>query len=323
MATPPTAEAVTAYLRSRGHQADVASVQRIRGGGSRQIWLVVLSGATGGLPREVLIRKDSDIGGTVPTPLEREYRILEVLHRQGVRVPEPFWFEADPRWFGACFYVRRGLLGTSDQSRFSGPTAERLSADLARTLAELHAVDPEVLQLDGLARPRNVSDAANHEVERWYAHWHEHRVEPSPMLEEVTWWLRRNRPSSTDPVTIVWGDVGIANSICSPDGRVLAMSDFELAGLGDPMRDLGAGIWRGADRLAGRQHFLDAYEAAGGRTVAHDRIRYYEVFMNWLTAIFAHAAVRPGDHGRGLHPPLLQIWAQRVNLHKAGRLIGI
>jgi aminoglycoside phosphotransferase (APT) family kinase protein len=311
------------YLDQRADDARVQSVRKIGGGASRETWLLELETATTTLPRQLVIRKDA--ATQVPASLQHEYNVLDALARHGVRVARPFWFEADETWLGNRFYLREGFEGTSDQKRFSGETAAMLSAEVAAAVATLHLVEPEALAIPGMVIPSSIRESVDLALEHWSEHWLENKVEPQPMLEAITWWLRRNRPNPPDRPVMVWGDVGIANTVCSEDGHVLALSDWELATFGDPMRDLASGLWRGMGRLDSRQAFLDAYVAAGGHPLDEQRLLYFEVFMNWQVAILTHAAIAqsaPADH-RSLHPALLSLSAQRINLNKAARLIGL
>ena len=312
------------YLQSRGHEVTVESLRRVGGGASRETWLVELAGTLDGLAPLVLLRRDRPGGATVPTSLEREFDVLRGLFTAGVAVAEPFWYEADDAVFGSPFYLRQGFDGGSDQSLFTGESAHRLSVNLARAIAQMHAADPHAIVAADRPLPITVDDALTAEIEHWYDGWLLATSDPSPFLREVTWWLRRNRPSVAEPPVIVWGDVGVANTVCSPAGEVLALSDFELTTFGDPMRDVASALWRGVGDLAGRDTFLDAYVAASGRAIDEDRIAYYDVFFNWQVAMFIQGAARPNQPPqRNLHPALLQIWAQRMNLHKAGRRIGV
>lgn len=318
-------ERVRAHLAARAPSAKVHAVRKIGGGASRETWLVELDPSDSGLPDSVLVRKDTPFEGVVPTTLRREHDVLVALAAAGIRVPRPLWYGDDTDVLGAEFYVRTGYEGTSDQRRFSGESAERLSRELATALAELHQLDPRETALPDGPAPTSITEATQGDVERWYGHWQATALEPMPLLEEVSWWLRRHVPEVEQAPVIVWGDVGIANTICSSDGQVLALSDWELAAYGDPMRDLASGLWRGVGRLAGKEAFLTAYEEAGGYPVDHERLRYFDVLMSWLVAIFTHGAAREGKQAgeRSLHPPLLSIWAQRVNLEKAAHRIGL
>lgn len=320
-----TAESLTRYLRHRSPDAVVVSVRKIGGGASRETFLAELGARAADLPRLLVIRKDTAAGGTVPTTLDREYHVLRALSAHGIPVPRPLWYEGDPLVFGAPFYLRQGYAGTSNQQKFSGEAAARLSRQIAAALARLHRLDPASLDIPGWTAPATVDEALRQDLDRWSGWWQENAIEPMPLMDEISWWLRRNRPRNPGKPAVLWGDVGVANTICSPDGRLLAMSDFELACFGDPMRDLATALWRGVGRLAGEDVFLDAYLAAGGAELDQRRLAYYDVFWNWQVAMFAHAAIAgtTSGSGRSLHPSLLAIWAQRVNLHKAGRRIGL
>ena len=311
-----------AYLEARGSKGRAASVQRIGGGASRETWLIRLEQPVEELPPEIVVRKDTAFEGVIPTPLEREFTVMRALSKRCASSPAVL-VQGDTSWFGA---VLAGQDLTAPRTSDGSPgAAARLSTELARALATLHRLEPQAIPLGDRDVPASVEEAALAEVERWYRHWCDHTIESAPMLEEVTWWLRRSHPATDEDVVVVWGDVGVANTVCSEDGRVLAMSDWELASYGDPMRDLASALWRGVGLLAGREHFLQAYAAAGGRRIDTERIAYYDVFMNWQVAIFSHLSkTTPEAEGtHNLHPNLLSIWAHRINLHKAGRQIGV
>lgn len=328
MSTSPaaqlTAPALDAYLAARGRAARVRELQQIGGGASRETWLVTLE-QTDRLPSTVLLRKDPSHSSTVPTSLRREFDVLSYLHEHSVRVAAPLWFEEETHWFGTPFYLREGFEGTSDQNAFSGHAAHRLATELAESLAVLHGIPTDPLLLDGAPVPGTVDEAFAAESQRWFTTWRERAPEPVPFVHEVARWLRQHQPAVPTPPVVVWGDVGVANTVCGPDGSILALSDFELVAVGDPMRDLASALWRGVGQLAGRDTFLDAYAAASGRTIDPERIHYYEVFSNWQISMFSHSA--PTETGTGhapsLHPSLLRIWIHHINLHKAGRLIGV
>lgn len=318
-------ERIEEYLRSSGRPARVASLRRIGGGTSRETWLAELDAATPELPRVIALLKQPVGGGVVPTSLEREYQVLRAVAGTGVPVPAPILYEPDEGWLGGPFYIREGFEGTSDQRQFEGRAAARLVEQLGGALARLHSQDPDALPLPDMERPATLGAAAEQEVERWGTYWREHAVEPMPVADEIGWWLRHNRPEAPGAPVLLWGDPGVANTVCAADGTVLALSDWELSHVGDPMQDIAWALWRGLGRLEGRGAFLDAYVAAGGAEIDERRIEYYDVLTNWQVAIFAHTSIRetvPGS-GRRLHVPLLAIWAQRINLHKACRGIGI
>lgn len=320
------AAGLTAYLRSRDHDVTVERLRRVGGGASRETWLVDLDHPSEPLSKLILLRRDLPDGATVPTPLDREYDVLRGLFAGGVPVAEPYLYEADESIFGSPFYLRQGFEGASDQSRFTGAAARRLAVGLAEALAALHRADPALIAAPGRPVPESIDDALRAEIEQWYDGWRAGSSDPAPFLREVTWWLRKHRPVVDARPVIVWGDVGVANTICSPAGDVLALSDFELTGFGDPMRDLASALWRGVGDLAGRDTFLDAYVAASGRAIDEARLDYYDVFFNWQVSMFSHGAAQRSSGGRArgnLHPPLLQIWIHHMNLHKAGRRIGV
>src|SRR5205823_5031984 len=104
-------------------------------------------------------------------------------------------------------------------------------------LAALHRIDPSTLDLPGFPPPTNASELVHNELDEWGAIITARGGEPDPALACTLDWLRRNVPDYHGPVVLVQGDTGPGNFLYA-DGRVLAIVDWELAHLGDPMDDI-------------------------------------------------------------------------------------
>jgi aminoglycoside phosphotransferase (APT) family kinase protein len=108
--------------------------------------------------------------------------------------------------------------------------------------------------------------------------WRETAVEPQPALAELFAWLERNAPAEIPRVSVVWGDVGVGNFIYTDD--VVALTDWEQAHLGDPMKDIAAALWRGLESLISRDDLYEVYEARSGLTILQENVDYYDVFID-------------------------------------------
>lgn len=153
-----------------------------------------------------------------------------------------------------------------------------LPAQLGAALAQLHAADTGGLgslpTTDQMAQYREVLDQLG---------------QPHPAFELAFKWLEAHRPAAR-PAALVHGDFRLGNVIVGDDG-LRAVIDWELAHLGDPMEDLGwlcVKAWRFGSALpvAGvgdYQQLFDAYQAAGGRAVDADEVRWWEVMgtLKW------------------------------------------
>lgn len=175
--------------------------------------------------------------------MAREYRVLSALADTPVPVPRPFALCEDPEVNDAPFYVMEFCEGVVLQDRVpegfpSGPEdGRRVSQALVDTLATLHAVDYREVGLEGFGRPEGYLER---QVRRWAKQWEANRTAELPEIETLLSRLAWAVPASGD-ATIVHGDYRLGNMALDPDdpGRVVAIFDWEMSTLGDPLADLG------------------------------------------------------------------------------------
>jgi aminoglycoside phosphotransferase (APT) family kinase protein len=163
----------------------------------------------------------------------------------------------------------------------------RLTADIGTAMARLHTLPPQsapgLVEQDEVATYRRVLDDLG---------------EPHPVFEVAFRWLEANRPVSAERV-IVHGDFRLGNVMVDGNGLV-AVLDWELAHIGDPMEDLGwvcVKAWRfgGGNPVAGLgsyEELFDAYEAAGRPRPDIDVVRWWEVLgtLKWGIMCITQAA---------------------------------
>src|SRR5262249_3719283 len=113
----------------------------------------------------------------------------------------------------------------------------RICVALVDTLVRLHAVDYRAVGLEGFGRPEGYLER---QVVRWSQQWERSKTSELAEIDELIRRLRLALPSSPPP-TIVHGDYRLGNMALAPDdpGRVIAIFDWEMATLGDPLADLG------------------------------------------------------------------------------------
>jgi Ser/Thr protein kinase RdoA (MazF antagonist) len=155
---------------------------------------------------------------------------------------------------------------------------DRVGAQVGRACAAIHAIPTDAVQglqpTDQLAQYRAVLDGLG---------------EPHPAFELGFRWLEANRPPDNPPC-VVHGDLRMGNLLVDHEG-LRAVLDWELAHVGDPLEDLGwfcVRAWRfgsplPAGGVATRDALVGAYEAASGRTVDHEVLRWWEVLgtLKW------------------------------------------
>jgi aminoglycoside phosphotransferase (APT) family kinase protein len=289
------ADGVRAVLSEDGE----LSLTAIPGGASRETWLV-----EGSRERWVL-RRDPE-GSVSLVPIAQEFALVDRAREAGVPVPSPIALEPAGGRLGTAGMLMSFVKGTSVAPRIlRKPEFEharaQLTAQLAEALARIHSI--EVADLAGVL-PEAAGDPAIAQIAEWERQLDE-IGEPLPAVELGLRWLRANAPEPVEP-RLVHGDFRLGNFIVDEQG-LAAVIDWELAHLGDPAEDIGwlcIRSWRfGNDELpvaglGGLDEFAEAYEAAGGREVDRDRVRYWEAFGNVKWAIIC--ARQAHDHLAGV-----------------------
>jgi aminoglycoside phosphotransferase (APT) family kinase protein len=181
-------------------------------------------------------------GPLLPTAHDvvREYRFISALYGKA-RVPRPVISCEDASVIGAPFYLMERVDG--QEIRDSLPAAwdntagrQKMSEEVIDTLVELHAVDWRAAGLTG-----RDSGYTKRQLDRWASQWKltRPRTRDLPGLDSITEWLQGQVPAEV-PHTVVHGDYKLDNLIFSrSEPRLLAMLDWEMATIGDPLADLG------------------------------------------------------------------------------------
>lgn len=279
----------------------------ISGGKSNLTYLV-----RGG-EREWVLRRPP-LGHVLPTAhdMTREYRVLTALRDTDVPVPRTVALCEDNAVNDMPFYVmeyRPGVVLADDMPAGFAETEDerrRICTALVTTLVRLHAVDYRAVGLDGFGHPDGYLER---QVRRWAQQWERSKTSELPEIDDLIARLRAALPQSPAP-TIVHGDYRLGNMALDPaePGRVVAIFDWEMATLGDPLSDLGYTLiyWSEADDpfltpgqggLGGsspftikpgfftRAQIIDAYAQQSGRNV--DAIDFYQVLALYKLAIIS------------------------------------
>ena len=242
----------------------------------------------------------------------REARLLRALQPTAARVPRVLAVCADQSVIGAPFYVMERVAGkvvTSALPPALDTPAERrrCGMQLVDALVEIHAVDWRACGLDGFTRDPRAYLAR--QLRRFGGLWEHHATREVPAVPAVGAWLREHMPASGAP-TIVHGDYRLGNAMLSASApaRVVAVFDWELATIGDPLADLGylCALWSerddpplgafelsGATRLEGfptREELVERYASRSGRATRD--IRWYRALALWKATIFMEGNYR-------------------------------
>jgi aminoglycoside phosphotransferase (APT) family kinase protein len=170
--------------------------------------------------------------------VEREYRAIAALHPTGFPVPRPHALCEDAGVIGSPFYVMELIEGRTiwdGTMPDAAPDERRRHYEaLIDTLAALHSIDPDAVGLGDYGRPGNYFER---QVARWTKQYRAAETERMEPVERLIEWLPRTLPPQTR-TSIVHGDYRIDNMIFAPrEPRVIAVLDWELSTLGDPLAD--------------------------------------------------------------------------------------
>ena len=239
--------------------------------------------------------------------VEREFRVMQALAGSAVPVPAMRLLCEDAAVIGTSFFVMDHVRGRifADRVMLAGSPAERRAVyeDLARVLAELHAVDWRAVGLGDFGRSEGYMER---QVQRWARQWEAVKVEEMPEMDRLAAWLAARTRMVEEETAIAHGDYRLGNVILHPtEPRIVAVLDWELATLGHPLADLayacltyhvppgptGRGGVLGTDCAAlgipTEGEFVAAYSRAAGRPVPPELGVFLVFSMFRLASILA------------------------------------
>jgi len=208
-------------------------LEQFKGGQSNPTFLL-----RAGNQRWVLRRKPPGVLLASAHAVEREFRVLRALQSTDVPVPFAHVLCEDPEVIGSAFYVMDHVEGRIYWNpALPGLTPRERAAlfdELNRVIAALHTVDPTSVGLADYGRPGAYIER---QVSRWTRQYRSSETEKIEAVERLIEWLPYHVPREK-PARIVHGDYRMDNVIFHPsEPRILAVLDWELSTLGDPVAD--------------------------------------------------------------------------------------
>jgi aminoglycoside phosphotransferase (APT) family kinase protein len=315
------------FLDAQGLGAGSVQLTRIGEGASNVTCLIERDGL-----RAVLRRPPR---GPLPPSAHdvlREVTVLQALAGRA-RVPHVLAVCADPDVVGAPFYVMENISGvvlTSGIPAALDDEAQRraVGAELLDTLAEIHAVDWVAAGLEGYGKPTGYLER---QVRRFSGLWEHNATREVPAVQRVAQWLGANLPES-GPGTVVHGDFRLGNAMVAaePPARIVAVFDWEMSTIGDPLADLGylCEMWcdpgdagprplelSPVTRRSGfprREELGELYAQRTHRSIAN--LRWYRVLAAWKAAVFMEGNYRRAVSGTTDDPYLAAFGRNVVEL---------
>ena len=325
------------HLGSGIGEVRVTEVAQLSRGVSRETWAIdgIAVTADGERPLALAVRRDHPAGSVIPTALETEYDVYRLLRDTAVPVAAALLYETDPAWQpdGRTAYLRERVEGSWYLPFLAGddPALDALriaaSKEHLDKLATVHAVDWRACGLgDVLDVPASAADAAAHLVRSTRAMVEELLDEPSPLLAEAAGALLERAPRDAPDLVLCKGTNGHGEEVWR-EGRIVALSDWELARIGDPAYDLAQvqemvpEIVRDGRRLWGWPEALAYYRERSGNEVSLERLEWYRSAYGLLQltySVHSGAAVRR----LGSRAPLRFLWTAYEITHHAERKLA-
>jgi aminoglycoside phosphotransferase (APT) family kinase protein len=296
---------VSAFLADKLPVSGLPEILQFEGGKANLTYLLRYAAGPEG-PKEFVLRRPP-LGPVAPSAhdMGREYRVLSVLYKAYSYAPRAYLYSEDTSIVGAPFLVmerRKGIvIRQTMPSRFLGKAdlTRRMSQMIAERLADLHAVDPKTVGLEGLGKPEGFMAR---QVKGWGGRWDAAKTTDVPLFYRTWDWLNAHLPPSPR-VSLVHNDFKLDNMMVDADdpATCVGVFDWDMCTVGDPLADLGTllGYWTESadseDRTAfavmptnlpgwyTRKELVQRYAERSGTDVSH--IRFYEVFAMWKTAV--------------------------------------
>jgi len=319
-------KAVATYLSSSlGLGEGPVRIKQFQHGQSNPTYLVQFQG------KNFVLRKKPP-GKLLPGAhaIEREYRVMEALSKHGVPIPPLHGLCQDSSVLGTPFYLMSYVPGRifKDPSLpgLSPEDSRKVYAAMNRTIAQIHSVDVETA---GLSDYGKHGEYVGRQVKTWTRQYEASKTGEIPAMDKVIAWLPVNIPAQRR-TSVVHGDFRVDNLIYDRDdpSQVLAVLDWELSTLGDPLADAAYGCMahyfdstatmlsglRGLDLEAmgipSDKEYMEEYCRNMGIPSIADTWNFYLCF-----GFFRMAAILQGVYKRSLEGK-----ASGQNAEQAGRL---
>jgi aminoglycoside phosphotransferase (APT) family kinase protein len=289
---------LTAWLEANveGFEGPI-TLSRFKGGQSNPTYRI-------DTPAQAYVLRRQPFGPLLPSAhaVDREYRVQAALYPTGFPVARPYGLCTDRDVIGSMFYI----MGLADGRNLWDGSLPDYTPEQRRgvyhamidTLAALHNTDHESIGLGDYGKPGNYFER---QVARWTKQYKASETETIPEVDKLIEWLPKTVPPQ-ERVSIVHGDYRIDNMIFhKTEGRVIAVLDWELSTLGDPLADFSYFLMNWVTEPEGRsgvkgldydelgipslEQAVERYCAATGRSGVPDLNWYFAYNLFRLTGI--------------------------------------
>jgi len=281
------------------------AVDRLSGGASQETYRIIIN-LTAGI-RTLCLRRAAGGGyDELRRPgLAGEALLMQLARKSGVPAPEVYYVLQRTDDLGGGF-IMEWLEGEALGSRILrdekyAELRSGLAYECGRITARIHNIDVDTT---GLRAHLQVLTPENYVRETW-EHYQAYNI-PQPMIDYIGQWLIRNLPKSHRE-TLVHNEFRNGNFMVSSE-EVVGVLDWEIAHIGDPIRDLGwlcTNAWRYGESLpvggfGTYEDLLSGYEEESGIRVDPLQVQFWEVFGSFwwsVTCLGMAESFRNGPDG--------------------------
>ena len=331
--------AVQAWLRANADGlADVTidEVRQFSGGASNLTYLVSTSSTTQGDRDLILRRPPAGTKARGAHDMGREYRIQAALAPVFPYVAPMVAFCPDESVIGSDFYVMERVAGHIPRKELglelTPAQVRELCTNVLDLFVALHAVDPTAAGLDSLGKGEGY---VARQIGGWSDRFRKSKTWNVPSYEKVMAWLDSHQPADRR-TCLIHNDFRFDNVVLdeSDPTKPIALLDWEMATLGDPLMDLGAttAYWVQADdsrlfqlfrrqptHIAGmltRDEVVDYYRAKSGLEITDDEWAFYEVYGMFRLAVILQQIYYRYHHKQTTNPAFKNFWIASHVLHR-------
>jgi aminoglycoside phosphotransferase (APT) family kinase protein len=267
----------------------LTNIVRIHGGASRQTFKF---DATRGKYTVGLILRRDPVASLIDTERALEFAAYQTFADSHVPAPRPLLLEETTETLGSPFFVMEridgGMAGSPYMDGAFGPKAGPLTERFFSVLGKIASTKPAGTPLADVTDTPRPEECWKRELDTWATVIAEDALEPQPIALAAIRHLRANPPPPPQRLAIVHGDYRAGNFLHDGDGKLMAILDWEMAHIGDPLEDLAWALdpmWAGSDpeRPMGgvsRARAMAIWEQSSGLTIDPRAWRWWSLFAH-------------------------------------------
>jgi aminoglycoside phosphotransferase (APT) family kinase protein len=308
------ADRLAAYLtRTGGAPTVVEDLVRISGGASRETYR--FDAVTGGERRGLILRRDPP-GSLIDTDRRLEFLAIRSFAGKDVAAPEALALETEGAELERPFFIMTRVDGGAPGGPFTAnPYGDHGAAIGERffTIMGRIAHEPvEGLPINEVVSLPAPEDCWRRELDYWAGVIAADEGHPQPIVRAAIRRLYRDPPPPASKIAVVHGDFRTGNFLHDGEGRILALLDWEMAHLGDPLEDLGWAmdpLWTRPDdtRVSGmvpREEALAIWRRASGLEIDPAALAWWALFASVKAQAIWTSSAKAWREGGMIEPVL-------------------